>query len=354
MGQEASDGKLIQAFEEIDRARGDTTLTYFEFGTLAAMMLFFRAKPDVAVLEVGVGGRLDAVNLFDADLALVTTIGIDHVAWLGHDRGTIGREKAGIYRAKRPAVCGDPRPPLSLVEHARSIGAPLYRAGKDFWFSPNTAGGWHWDSRLDGAYRGLPKPMLPGGHQLRNAAAVLMAVRLLRDRFPVSEAALRRGLRRVALPGRFQMFRGKDGVTGILDVAHNQESARALARMLGEQPIEGRTLAVFAILEDKEIEAVLRAMRSVVDAWHVSDLDALRGARADNIMKMMSRIGMNAHTVPATTVSDAYGNALQSAKPGDRIVIFGSFHTVGEVLKLSISSSDRDRMEIPNRDLAGW
>nr|VFK19250.1 MAG: dihydrofolate synthase / folylpolyglutamate synthase [Candidatus Kentron sp. LPFa]VFK33577.1 MAG: dihydrofolate synthase / folylpolyglutamate synthase [Candidatus Kentron sp. LPFa] len=333
MGHEVSDEALVEAFEEIDRARGDTTLTYFEFGTLAAVILFCRAKLDLVVLEVGVGGRLDAVNLFDADLALVTTVGIDHVAWLGQDREAIGREKAGIYRPGCPAICGDPDPPISLLDHARSIGAFLYRIGKDFSFSVGATGKWHWDSPKGNSYRDLPKPALAGRHQTQNAAAVLMAIESIRDRFPISEEALRHGLDAAALPGRFQVFEGKEGITRILDVAHNPEAARMLARTLQDSPCDGRTLAVFAILEDKDIEAVLRAMWPVVNAWYVSNLDTPRGGTARSIMMAMSRIDSNVHRHSANTVSDAYAMALRSAREGDRIVIFGSFHTVSEGLK---------------------
>nr|VFK54716.1 MAG: dihydrofolate synthase / folylpolyglutamate synthase [Candidatus Kentron sp. TUN]VFK58938.1 MAG: dihydrofolate synthase / folylpolyglutamate synthase [Candidatus Kentron sp. TUN]VFK59427.1 MAG: dihydrofolate synthase / folylpolyglutamate synthase [Candidatus Kentron sp. TUN] len=348
MGHEVPDGELIRAFDEIDRARGETTLTYFEFGTLAAMVLFCRAELDVVVLEVGVGGRLDAVNLFDADLALVTTVGIDHVAWLGHDRETIAREKAGIFRPGRPAVCGDPHPPISLVDHADSIGAFLHCAGKDFRFFME-ADGWRWEGGADSSYGSLPKPALAGRHQVQNAAAVLMAVELMRHLL-VSEDALRRGLCEVALPGRFQVFLGEDGITRILDVAHNQEAARTLARVLQGHPCDGRTLAVFAILEDKCIEAVLRAMWLVVDAWYVSDLDVPRGGTANEIVGVMSRIGVDVDVVSETTILEAYNTALRSAGSGDRIVVFGSFYTVGEVLE-SLGSS-AGCLEIPGGDFA--
>nr|VFK50582.1 MAG: dihydrofolate synthase / folylpolyglutamate synthase [Candidatus Kentron sp. TC]VFK63624.1 MAG: dihydrofolate synthase / folylpolyglutamate synthase [Candidatus Kentron sp. TC] len=333
MGREVPDEALIKAFDEIDRARGNTTLTYFEFGTLAAVMLFCRAKLDLAVLEVGVGGRLDAVNLFNADLALITTVGIDHIAWLGHDREEIGREKAGIYRPKCPAVCGDPHPPISLVDHAKSIGAFLYRIGKDFSFSVDRTNKWHWDSCTGNSYRDLPKPALAGRHQVQNAAAVLMATELIRERFPISEKALRHGLDAVALLGRFQIFEGEDGITRILDVAHNQEAARVLARTLREYSCSGRTLAIFAMLEDKDIEAVLRTMWSVVDVWYVSNLDVPRGRTAREIIMAMSRIDSSVSVACASTISNAYKMALRFAVERDRIVIFGSFHTVSEVLK---------------------
>lgn len=332
MGREPTDEVLMSAFDEVDRARGDTTLTYFEFGTLAAMVLLGHAAPDVAILEVGMGGRLDAVNLLDADLALVATVGIDHVKWLGYDREAIGREKAGIFRSGRPAVCGDLDAPVSLVEHARAIGAPLYRQGKDFGFSRDGEG-WRWTDG-DCVYQGLPKPRLIGEHQLQNAATVLMALRLMRERLPVSEDALRRGLGAARLPGRFGVFQGADGVTEILDVAHNREAAQALARTLEAHPCEGRTLAVFAILADKDVEAVLRPMWRLVDAWYVSDLPVPRGGTAGEIVSVMSRIATDVWVVCAGTVREAYEVARRAAMPGDRVVVFGSFYTVSDVLAL--------------------
>nr|VFJ49500.1 MAG: dihydrofolate synthase / folylpolyglutamate synthase [Candidatus Kentron sp. FM]VFJ71918.1 MAG: dihydrofolate synthase / folylpolyglutamate synthase [Candidatus Kentron sp. FM]VFK19101.1 MAG: dihydrofolate synthase / folylpolyglutamate synthase [Candidatus Kentron sp. FM] len=349
-GREASDEALVRAFDAVDKARranteinaqGDTTLTYFEFGTLAAMVLFRRAQPDVVVLEVGMGGRLDAVNLFDADVALVTAIGLDHQAWLGHDRETIGREKAGIYRPDRPAICADPAPPASVGDHARSIGAHWYCAGRDFRFSPDTDG-WRWESRFGDSYRNLSEPALAGAHQRQNAAGVLMAIHSIRDRLPVPEAALRRGLASVTLPGRFQVIEGKDGITRILDVAHNPQAALALARLLWEHPrpgrtdgqTDGRTLAVVAMLEDKDMEAVLRATWAAIDAWYIAGLDGPRGGSAGKIAAALARIdaGVPVHT--GATVADAYHAALRGAEPGDRLVVFGSFHTVGMVSRI--------------------
>nr|VFJ89576.1 MAG: dihydrofolate synthase / folylpolyglutamate synthase [Candidatus Kentron sp. H]VFJ92763.1 MAG: dihydrofolate synthase / folylpolyglutamate synthase [Candidatus Kentron sp. H]VFJ97567.1 MAG: dihydrofolate synthase / folylpolyglutamate synthase [Candidatus Kentron sp. H] len=334
-GREASDEALVRAFHEIDRARGPTTLTYFEFGALAAMWLFRRAGPDVAVLEVGLGGRLDAVNVFDADIALITTIDLDHQAWLGNDREAIGREKAGIYRAGRPAVCGDPAPPASVRDHARAMGAPWYCAGRDFraWEDPHAPDRWHWESRL-GGYRGLPNPALAGGHQRQNAAGALMVLALLRDRLPVPQEAVRRGLAGVTLPGRFQVSETPEGVTRILDVAHNPQAARALARLLREKPRGGRTLAVVAMLEDKDREGVLRAMEVAVHVWYAADLDVPRGGTAKMMAATLSRSATDArvHTLPG--VPEAYHAALQDARPGDRIVVFGSFYTVGIVSRL--------------------
>jgi len=331
--QEVSDTALIQAFDEVDQAREDTTLTYFEFGTLAAMLLFHEEKPDVVVLEVGLGGRLDAVNVFDADVGLITTIGLDHMAWLGHDRESIGREKAGIYRRGQPAICADPKPPASVAHVAQSIGALWYGLGKDFRFSVD-ADKWHWESNADGYYHGLPKPALAGAYQIQNAAGALMAIRLLRDHLPVSKDAVRRGLRSATLPGRFQIFSGQKNVTMVLDVAHNPQAAEVLADGLQESPCNGRTLAVVAMLGDKSIEGVLRALWTVVNSWYVSDLHVPRGATAETIMATILQISADADVHSFPTTGEAWRAARESACPGDQVVVFGSFHTVSEVLRM--------------------
>nr|VFJ47656.1 MAG: dihydrofolate synthase / folylpolyglutamate synthase [Candidatus Kentron sp. DK] len=351
-GCETSDEALLAAFEAIDAARADTTLTYFEFGTLAALWVFRQAQVDVGLLEVGLGGRLDAVNLFDADVALVMRIGIDHVDWLGPDRESIGREKAGIFRPGRPAICGDPAPPASIEAHARSLGAVFICAGRDFQHCPYlpgddghgagrlfpsyavtcASGPWRWEGPGGVRHENLPNPALTGAHQRQNAAAAVMAVECLRERLPVSEGALRQGIAEASLPGRFQLLAGKDGITRILDVAHNPQAAEALAHALRDLPCRGRTLAVVAMLTDKDIAGVLRAMEPVVDAWYAAGIDAPRGAGAGEMAAILSRIATGAVHRDAT-VADAYRAALQAAMPGDRVVVFGSFYTVGMVLR---------------------
>ncbi|MCC6206643.1 MAG: bifunctional tetrahydrofolate synthase/dihydrofolate synthase [Gammaproteobacteria bacterium] len=332
-GREADDAELCQAFERVDRARGDTSLTYFEFGTLAALDHFTRVDPDVVVLEVGMGGRLDAVNLVDPDVALVTGIGIDHVDWLGPDREAIGAEKAGIFRRGRPAVCGDPDPPRSLLAAAAAVGAGLHLTGRDFGYEveEGAAGAWSWRGggiRLEG----LPAPALAGRFQYRNAAGVLMALRLLEDRLDVGRAALDMGLRKVSLAGRFQSLL-VDGVPCILDVAHNLEGAQALARTLAERPASGRTLAITAILGDKDIDGMISSLSGVVDAWYVGALAVERAAPVERL-----RDGIAVHA-PGTAVSlcvdpaAALRSARSAAQPGDRIVVFGSFYTVGAVMR---------------------
>ena len=272
-GAEADDESLCRMFARIDAVRGDVSLTYFEFGTLAALEWFWETGVDVAVLEVGLGGRLDAVNAVDADAALVTSVALDHTDWLGPDRDSIGHEKAGIYRPGRPAVCADPDPPPRLLEHARAIGARLLRVGSDYDFS-HAGEIWRW--RSDAAWLDdLPLPALAGEHQLGNAAAALMVLTSLSDRLPVDAVAIRAGLTRARLPGRFQIVPGP--VEWILDVAHNPAAAAVLANQLKNRTCAGRTWAIMGLLADKDADGVIEALAGVVDEWRPV---TLTGARA--------------------------------------------------------------------------
>lgn len=326
-GEMVSDAALCEAFERVDQARGDISLTYFEFGTLAAFDLFARAGLDCAILEVGLGGRLDAVNLLDADVALLATIDVDHAEWLGPDRETIAREKAGIFRAGHPAVCSDPHPPRTLLDEAGRIGARLHRLGIEFGFRRNEAE-WAWwseQSRRDA----LPLPALRGASQLENAAGVLMALALLAERLPVNQQQVRQGLREVKLPGRFQVVPG--AVLEIWDVAHNPESAQELARTLRLMPCQGRTLAVVGMLADKDIDTVVQHLLPVIDAWYPATLSVPRGAAAERLVEALARHGVQTMR-GFDSVSAAHAAALSAATPGDRIVTFGSFFTVAEVM----------------------
>ena len=333
-GREASDDELIAAFNVIEDARvagGEAAvpLTYFEFGTLAALWLFARADPEALVLEVGLGGRLDAVNIVDPDIAVVTTIDVDHVDYLGPTREDIGREKAGIFRAGRPAVCGEPDPPASLVAHAQAVGAPLLRSGIDFGF---VAEGTQWRYRGPNGERfGLPVPALRGDYQLGNAAVALTALDLLRDRLPVSASAIREGLCNVDLPGRFQVLPGRPTV--VLDVAHNPHAARALAAALGAMGFHPETHAVFGMLADKDIPGVIEAVKRRIDHWHVAGLPGPRGASADSLVLQLRAAGI-APTAIRTfdSIGAAYVAAHGDAADTDRIVVFGSFLTVAAVL----------------------
>lgn len=328
-GRVASDEELVSAFERIDAVRGTTPLTYFEFGTLAAFEIFRNAGIEVAVLEVGMGGRLDAVNGIDPQAAILTTVGIDHVAWLGDTREAIGREKAGVFRARRPAVCGDLDPPASVLQEAERIGAPLYLINRDF-FVERATEGWTWRSR-ERVRAGLPYPALRGDHQLGNAACVLMALETLRDRFPLSQAHIREGLLRAVVPGRFQVLPGRP--LTVLDVAHNAQAAETLAATLRQQRIGGRTLAVFGILRDKAIVEVARALRPLVDHWYLATLHTPRAATAAEILEALRAAGVAA---PVETFDDpgrAYAAARRAAREDDRVLVFGSFYMVGDILE---------------------
>ncbi|HWR76348.1 MAG TPA: bifunctional tetrahydrofolate synthase/dihydrofolate synthase [Thiobacillus sp.] len=327
-GAEASDASLVAAFEKIDAARGDTSLTYFEFGTLGAMLQFIDAGVDVAILEVGLGGRLDAVNVFDADVALVTSVDLDHMDYLGDTREQIGFEKAGIYRAGRPAICADPEPPASLLAHARHIGADLRCVNRDF--SARREGD-QWSYRgPHTTWPGLPLPAMAGAFQLRNAAAALVALEAVRDRLPVSEQAIRQGLTTARAPGRFQRIAQAPDV--ILDVAHNPEAARALAATLREQPVAGRTLAVVGMLADKDAAGVFAALHNEIDAWWTC---TPKSPRAQDAAALAAILRAQVSSAPISVQPDAntaLAEARGAAHEGDRILVFGSFYTVAAVL----------------------
>ncbi|MFI4925561.1 MAG: bifunctional tetrahydrofolate synthase/dihydrofolate synthase, partial [Burkholderiales bacterium] len=296
-GREAGDDELVRALNVVEDARtavGEAVpLTYFEFGTLAALWLFARSAPDALVLEVGLGGRLDAVNAVDADVAVVTSVDLDHRDFLGDTRESVGGEKAGIFRPDRAAVCGDRDPPRALVDAAARIGARLLVAGRDF---DAIAEGTQWRYRGPGGDRyGLPHPALRGRYQLDNAACAITALDALRDRLPVSANAVREGLVGVELAGRFQVLPGRP--TRVLDVAHNPHAARALADALGSMGFHPRTLAVFAMLADKDVDGVVAALRDRVDAWYVAPLPGPRGASGEALAAALGRAGVPADRI---------------------------------------------------------
>lgn len=328
-GVESSDEAIVTAFGEIERARGDITLTYFEFGTLAALWHFVAERLDAAVLEVGLGGRLDAVNAFDADCAVVTAIDIDHVDYLGADREAIGGEKAGIFRAGRPAVCSDPSPPTRLIRHAADIGARMLRIDHDFGARAQGKHWQYWGPR--GSRNALPHPALRGACQLDNAAAAITALECLRERLPVTMNDIRQGLLRVELPGRFQVIPGRPPV--ILDVAHNPHAARSLAANLAAMESTGRTYSVFAMLGDKDIAGVAAAVAPQIAHWFFAASDALRGASAIDVERALAAAGITAFTRCAS-VPEAYAQACDMATENDRIAVFGSFYTVASVMAL--------------------
>jgi dihydrofolate synthase / folylpolyglutamate synthase len=345
-GAEIGDTELVGAFNAVEDARtsgASVPLTYFEFGTLAALWLFARARLDALVLEVGLGGRLDAVNLIDADVAIVTTVDLDHQDYLGSTRESIGREKAGIFRANRPAICGDRDPPASLLLHARTIGAPLYRIGEDF---DATVEGSQWRYRGPAGGRfGLPIPALRGRHQLANAATALAALDLLRDRLPVSAGAIRDALVGVELPGRFQVLPGRPTV--VLDVAHNPQAARVLAVALGEMGFHPETHAVFGMLGDKDIRGVIDAIRSRVDCWHVAPLPGPRGASAETLIANLVAAGVADSAIrPYPAVDAAYLGAREAVNEADRIIVFGSFLTVAAAYATQRPAATRTRQAL--------
>jgi dihydrofolate synthase/folylpolyglutamate synthase len=328
-GEEATDEALADSFERVEAARGSTALTYFEFGTLGALDIFARSNLDVVILEVGLGGRLDAVNIIDADVAAVVSVDLDHQAFLGNDRESIGFEKAGIYRKGRPALFGDTDPPQRLVDHAKEIGADLQVLGRDFRPEIHQRQ-WDFIGRR-GAKRALPFPALNGRWQLKNASVVLAALDEIADRCPVSIGEVKRGLLGVRLPGRLQVLPGRPSV--VLDVAHNPHAARALADGLGDMGFYERTFAVFAMLGDKDIGGVIDAMRGRVDHWFVASVAAERAAPAQRVADLLAERGLAGVTRTFATVDAAMQEARREAGPNDRILAFGSFYTVAEALR---------------------
>jgi len=328
-GEDVSDDLLVESFERVEAARGTTPLTYFEFGTLGALDIFGRASLDVAILEVGLGGRLDAVNIVDADVACVVSVDLDHQAFLGNDRESIGYEKAGIYRAGRAAIFGDTNPPDRLVAHAKQIGADLQVLGRDFRYEAHERQ-WDFIGRR-GAKRALPMPALRGRWQLKNACVALAALDEVADRVPVSLGEVKRGFTNVRLAGRLQVLPGRPSI--VLDVAHNPHAARALADGLGDMGFYERTFAVFAMLADKDIGGVIDAMRGRVDQWFVASVAAERAAPAQRVADLLSGRGLSAVTRTFATVSAALEEARRQAGPNDRIIVFGSFYTVAEALR---------------------
>lgn len=320
----ASDTAFCEAFEKIEAVRGDISLTPFEYHTLAALLIFNRYPLDVWLLEVGLGGRLDAVNIIDADVAIVTSIGIDHVEWLGPTRESIGFEKAGIFRKNKPAVCGDKNPPKTLIEHAKQIKALLYCQGKEFTYQDQ---GSHWSWTSDQIhYTDLPLTTLA----MQNMATVLMAITLLQSKLAVSETAIKKGLANVRLTGRIQIMPGP--ITFIYDVSHNPDSVVLLATRLHEMPSSGKTLGVFSMLGDKDIVESIKMIKDEIDIWYVAPLVTPRAATLETLQSSFAKAKVDEVNY-CTIIQEALKQATLKAKEGDRIIIFGSFHTIASVLK---------------------
>jgi len=328
-GEELDDAGLVRAFERVEKARHGVPLTYFEFGTLAALWHFDQMMADVVILEVGLGGRLDAVNIVDADVACVVSVDLDHQAFLGDNVEDIGYEKAGIFRQGKPAIFGDFNPPKRLVDHAQSIGADLQVLGRDFRYEAQPL---QWDFiGRKGAKRALPKPGLRGSWQLKNASVALAALDELADKVPVSIGEVKRGLMLARVEGRMQVLPGRPSI--VLDVAHNPHAARSLADGLGDMGFYENTLAVFAMLADKDIAGVVEAMKGRVDRWYVAAAQADRAASAGDVAKILAAKGLEGVTRTFATVASALDTARREAGPNDRIVVFGSFYTVAEALR---------------------
>ncbi|HCE09801.1 MAG TPA: bifunctional tetrahydrofolate synthase/dihydrofolate synthase [Oxalobacteraceae bacterium] len=335
-GESVSDAVLIENFEAVEAQRGEISLSYFEFTTLAIMRLLAQAGLDAVILEVGLGGRLDAVNVIDADVAIVTSVDIDHTDYLGDTREKIGFEKAGIFRAGRAAICSDPMPPESLVAHAQAIGADLWLLGRDF----NYAGDkqqWNYGGRSQ-RRNSLGYPSLRGANQLLNAAAVLAALEALRHALPVGAQEVRNGLVMVDLPGRFQVLPGRPTV--VLDVAHNPHAAATLAQNFDNMGFHRFTYAVFGAMQDKDIDGIIAKLKRQVDHWCVTDLPVPRAASAEQLKQKLLAAGVasgtgtdaeqSIHTFASPAL--AYANAVSRAEENDRIAVFGSFLTVAGVM----------------------
>ncbi len=336
-GETVQPNDLSPHFERVEQARlsagpdGVVSLTYFEFTTLAILSLMATSNLEVAILEVGLGGRLDAVNVIDTDCAVITSIDLDHMDWLGTDRESIGREKAGIMRTGRPVIVSDPMPPQSVLDHAVEVGADLWTFGKDFNFTGDKQQ-WGWAGR-GRRYSGLAYPALRGANQLVNASGVLSALEALRSRIPVTAQAIRNGLAMVELPGRFQIVPGQPAL--VLDVAHNPHAVAALTENLDAMGFYPTTHAVFGAMADKDVAPMLSRVGALVDRWYFCDLPTPRAARAQELYAQWKAVNTRAD-VQAGTYTDpqsALQAAVAAADPADRIVVFGSFFTVGGVLK---------------------
>ncbi len=327
--EEASDALLCEAFAAVEQARGEIPLTYFEYATLAAWQLFSQSKLDVVILEVGLGGRLDAVNAIEPDCSIVTGVAMDHMDYLGDTRDAIGFEKAGIYRAGKPAICGDPQPPDTLLAHARSIGADLRIQGRDYGFAGDKN---QWSFQGKASRRNsLAYPALRGANQLLNASTVLAALESLADVLPVPMQAVRQGLMTVDLPARFQILPGKPAV--VLDVAHNPQAAAVLAENLMNMGFFPETWAVCGMLADKDISGSLKHLAPRVDHWLLCRLPGPRAAAPEVLEKALREAGSSASFAVFDTPEEAFLSARKRAGEGDRIVAFGSFLTVAGAMR---------------------
>ena len=329
-GEEVSDEQICEAFDAIDKSRGDISLSYFEFGTLAALYHFSRVVPDVIILEVGLGGRLDAVNIIDADAALITSIGIDHQDWLGDNREDIGREKAGILRKNQMAVFSGHSIPDSVVDYASRSGTKLYIAGQNYQYKRVDEG---WEFQYAPGHRNaLPVPALRGSHQLENAAGVIALLLVCRQQLPVSTDAVRQGLLSASIKGRFQVIQDKLPV--IVDVAHNEESVKALAENLSGFVVKGQLHVITGMLRDKDIKNSLSALSEHADYWYLVTTPGERGLAADELLGIVAELAPGKACYLHDNVSEAYDSVLQYAKEQDTVLVTGSFLIAGQFLEI--------------------
>lgn len=327
-GTNVDDQSLCASFERIDQARDDISLTYFEFGTLAALDIFKRSALDVVILEVGLGGRLDAVNIIDADVALITSIDLDHQHWLGHDRDSIAREKAGIMRKTATAIIGGRDTPALLSELAHSMGAHTFVLGQDFDFTEEQ-GHWIWERGKQNRYS-LPRPGLIGDHQLQNAAAVVMVVEALKPGLPVSQAHLRDGLLASTIAGRCSYY--PSDISTFFDVAHNPAAARQLSQALARVK-QARVHAVFSCLADKDIPGLLRPLCGQVSGWYFAGMDVARAAKLTDMKTALALACPDAPMQTFCSVEQAYKKACEDSIPGDIVLVYGSFYTVAAAIE---------------------
>ena len=327
-GKEVADEELCKSFNRIDQSRGEISLTYFEFGTLAALDIFQRSDVDVAILEVGLGGRLDAVNCIDADAALVTSIDIDHEDWLGSDRDSIGLEKAGIYRSTAPAICSDPNPPVSILNYTKNLNIELFLLNKDYRYETGEEN-WSWYSS-DLTIEDIPKPSIYNESQIQNAAGVIMLLSTIKDRLSVDSDAIRKGIQEFTLAGRFQIV--PDIAQIILDVAHNRQAVNLLVNNLKHLPVVGKTHVLIGMLKDKDHLAVFKELSEITDYWHIVTLYDQRGIESLELASKLRKIEKNKPIACYNNTAEALSYIRSIVKPEDRIVITGSFLTVGAAI----------------------
>ncbi len=327
-GQPLSDAQICDAFERIESVRGETTLSYFEFGTLAALDIFSRSHIDIQLLEVGMGGRLDAVNIVDPDVSIISSIDIDHVDWLGKTREAIGLEKAGIFRTATPAIIGDPDPPVTIIKKAEDERIPLYRIDKDFRYKKSSTD-WDWFS-ANRQLLSLPEPGLKGEHQYRNASSAILAITLLQETLPVSESSIRQGLATTKLTGRFQLIDGKIPI--LMDVGHNPQATRTLVEYLQHHFQGKRIHAVFSMMKDKDIAGVLELMNPVVYDWFFAPLANPRTVSEPVMREIFLNNSISRISLGYKNFSEAFAAAEKQSQEGDLLLVFGSFFLVSECL----------------------